>query len=38
VTLPDVTTVEVPGAGHMAPVTHPSIINAAIEVHLAQVG
>jgi pimeloyl-ACP methyl ester carboxylesterase len=36
-TLPDVTTVEVPGAGHMAPITHPGIINAAIEAHLAQV-
>lgn len=34
-TLPDVTTVEVPGAGHMAPITHPGIINAAIEAHLA---
>jgi pimeloyl-ACP methyl ester carboxylesterase len=34
--LPDVTPVEVTGAGHMAPITHPSIINAAIEAHLAQ--
>jgi pimeloyl-ACP methyl ester carboxylesterase len=36
-TLPDVTAVEVPGAGHMAPITHPGIINAAIEAHLGQV-
>lgn len=37
-TLPDVTTVELEGAGHMAPVTHPDIVNAVIEAHLAQLG
>ena len=37
-TLPDVTTVELAGAGHMAPVTHPDIVNAAVEEHVAQVG
>ena len=37
-TLPEVTTVELEGAGHMAPVTHSGIVNAAIEAHLAQLG
>jgi pimeloyl-ACP methyl ester carboxylesterase len=37
-TLPDVTTVELAGAGHMAPVTHPGLVNAAIEAHLGQLG
>jgi pimeloyl-ACP methyl ester carboxylesterase len=32
--LPRVTTVEVAGVGHMAPVTHPDRINALIERHL----
>lgn len=32
--LPGVTTVEVAGVGHMAPVTHPDQINALIEEHL----
>ena len=36
-TLPDVTTVELEGAGHMAPVTHPDIVNAVIEAHIAQI-
>jgi pimeloyl-ACP methyl ester carboxylesterase len=36
-TLPDVTTAELECAGHMAPVTHPDLVNAAIEKHLAQV-
>ena len=34
-TLPNVTTVELEGAGHMAPVTHPDMVNAAIEAHVA---
>ena len=34
--LPDVTTVELDGAGHMAPLTHPDLVNAAIETHLAR--
>jgi pimeloyl-ACP methyl ester carboxylesterase len=33
--LPDVTTVEMEGAGHMAPLTHPDVVNAAIEAHIA---
>ena len=33
-TLPRVTTVEVEGVGHMAPVTHPDRINALIDRHL----
>jgi pimeloyl-ACP methyl ester carboxylesterase len=37
-TLPDVTTVEVDGAGHMAPITHPGIVGAAIEAHVARAG
>jgi pimeloyl-ACP methyl ester carboxylesterase len=32
--LPGVTTVEVAGVGHMAPITHPDKINALIEEHL----
>ena len=32
--LPGVTTVEVAGVGHMAPITHPDRINALIEEHL----
>jgi pimeloyl-ACP methyl ester carboxylesterase len=36
--LPDVTTAELEGAGHMAPVTHPDMVNAAIEAHIAQNG
>ena len=35
--LPDVTTAELEGAGHMAPVTHPDTVNAAIEAHIAQI-
>ncbi|HTE56553.1 MAG TPA: alpha/beta hydrolase [Kofleriaceae bacterium] len=33
-TLPRVTTVEIPGVGHMGPVTHPDRINDAIEDYL----
>ena len=33
--LPDVTTVEMEGAGHMAPITHPDVVNVAIEAHIA---
>lgn len=36
-TLPNVTIVEIPGIGHMGPVTHPEKINAAIEAHLDRV-
>ncbi len=36
-TLPDVTTAELAEAGHMAPVTHPDLVNAAIEAHIAQI-
>ena len=32
--LPRVTTVEIPGVGHMGPVTHPDRINDAIEDYL----
>ena len=32
--LPRVTTVEIEGVGHMAPVTHPEHVNALIERHL----
>ncbi len=31
--LPNVTTAELEGAGHMAPVTHPEMVNAMIEVY-----
>ena len=33
--LPDVTTVEMQGAGHMSPITHPDVVNVAIEAHIA---
>jgi pimeloyl-ACP methyl ester carboxylesterase len=33
--LPAVTTVEMEGAGHMAPITHPDVVNVAIEAHIA---
>ncbi len=36
-TLPRVTTLEIEGAGHMGPVTHPEAINAAIEAHLDRI-
>jgi pimeloyl-ACP methyl ester carboxylesterase len=36
-TLPRVTTVEVEGAGHMAPLTHPERVNALIEGFLGNV-
>jgi pimeloyl-ACP methyl ester carboxylesterase len=32
-----VTTVELLGAGHMSPVTHGDMVNAAIEAHIAQI-
>lgn len=32
--LPDVTTVELAEAGHLAPLTHPDIVNAVIEQHI----
>jgi pimeloyl-ACP methyl ester carboxylesterase len=35
-TLPDVTVRELEGVGHMAPVTHPDLVNAAIEEHLGK--
>jgi pimeloyl-ACP methyl ester carboxylesterase len=36
-TLPRVTRVEISGAGHMGPLTHPDPVNAAIESFLARV-
>jgi pimeloyl-ACP methyl ester carboxylesterase len=33
-TLPSVTTVEIDGAGHMAPVTHPDRVNTVIASYL----
>jgi pimeloyl-ACP methyl ester carboxylesterase len=36
--LPDVTMAELEGAGHMAPVTHPGMVNEAIEAHIARIG
>jgi len=36
-TLPSADLVEVANAGHMLPVTHAALVNAAIEAHLAQV-
>ena len=33
--LPRLSTVEIPGAGHMAPVTHPEPTNAAIAAFIA---
>lgn len=35
--IPGAELVEIPGAGHMAPVTHPGPVNAAIVAHLARV-
>jgi pimeloyl-ACP methyl ester carboxylesterase len=35
--LPALTTVELDGVGHMAPVTHPDRVNAVIESHLERV-
>jgi pimeloyl-ACP methyl ester carboxylesterase len=35
-TLPDVTAAALDGVGHMAPVTHPELVNAAIEAHIAR--
>jgi pimeloyl-ACP methyl ester carboxylesterase len=36
-TLPRLTLVELPGVGHMAPVTHPDPVRAAIATHLERV-
>lgn len=36
--MPSATVVEVPGAGHMVPLTHGDAVNAAIEAHLARAG
>jgi len=35
--LPDVTTAELKDMGHMAPVTHPDVVNAAIDEHFRRV-
>lgn len=35
-TLPSVTVTELDGVGHMAPVTHPDLVNAAIEDHITR--
>jgi pimeloyl-ACP methyl ester carboxylesterase len=35
--LPDVRTAELAEAGHMAPITHPDLVNAAIDAHIAQI-
>jgi pimeloyl-ACP methyl ester carboxylesterase len=35
--LPDVTTAGLVGAGHMAPTTHPDLVNAAIETYIARI-
>jgi pimeloyl-ACP methyl ester carboxylesterase len=35
-TLPQCDFVEIQGAGHMAPLSHPDAVNAAIETHFAQ--
>jgi carboxypeptidase C (cathepsin A) len=32
-----VTTAELAEAGHMAPITHPDLVSAAIEAHIAQI-
>jgi pimeloyl-ACP methyl ester carboxylesterase len=37
-TLPNVTPAELKDAGHMAPLTHPGIVNAAIQEYLGQIG
>jgi pimeloyl-ACP methyl ester carboxylesterase len=37
-TLPSVTVTELDGVGHMAPVTHPGLVNAAIEDHITRYG
>ena len=37
-TLPSVTVTELGGVGHMAPVTHPGLVNAAIEDHITRYG
>jgi pimeloyl-ACP methyl ester carboxylesterase len=36
-TLPRAKTVEIPGVGHMAPITHPDPVRAVIAAHLARV-
>ncbi|MEP7022771.1 MAG: alpha/beta hydrolase [Actinomycetota bacterium] len=35
-TLPRATVTELDGAGHMSPVTHPGLVNAAVQAHLAR--
>jgi pimeloyl-ACP methyl ester carboxylesterase len=37
-TFPNVTSAELKDAGHMAPLTHPGIVNAAIQQLLGQLG
>jgi pimeloyl-ACP methyl ester carboxylesterase len=37
-TLPSVTVTELDGVGHMSPVTHPGLVNAAIEDHITRYG
>jgi pimeloyl-ACP methyl ester carboxylesterase len=37
-TLPRMTVTELDGVGHMSPVTHPGLVNAAIEDHIARYG
>jgi pimeloyl-ACP methyl ester carboxylesterase len=34
--IPGAIVVEIPGAGHMSPISHPQAVNAAIAAHLAQ--
>jgi len=36
-TLPRVTVVELRGAGHMSPITHPDLVKTAIDAHLVRV-
>jgi pimeloyl-ACP methyl ester carboxylesterase len=36
--LPNVTSAELKDAGHMAPITHPALVNAAIQEHLERLG
>lgn len=34
--IPDASITEIPGAGHMAPITHPELVNATITAHLTR--
>lgn len=36
--LPDVMTARLKGVGHMAPVTHPDMVNVSIEAYISQIG